>query len=84
MNELVQQTIESGLMSYFERRTKRIMQIKDFTKPNTNIELSANSVSVKDLHFLFILYMIGVSASIIVLVLEILVSKYKQVWRYRA
>lgn len=76
MNELVQQAIEFGLMSHFERRTKRIMHIKDIRRSKKQNEFSTSSISIKQLNFVFILYAIGVSVSSIVFVSEILVRNY--------
>lgn len=75
MNKLVQQAIEFGLMTHFERRTKLIMHITLRTKPiNTSALSTTTSISMKELHFLFILYGIGVSISIIIFVGEIFVK----------
>lgn len=84
MNELVQDTIEFGLISHFERRTKRIMHIRDHTEPDKTTEFSAMIIIMKELHFVFMLYTIGVSAGLCVLVFEILFCKYMQFRQDRA
>lgn len=73
MNKLVQQAFEFGLMTHFERRTKRIMHIKSLKQAGTQTEFSTSSISVKQLNFVFILYTIGVLVSNVVFAIEILV-----------
>lgn len=78
MNELVQDAIEFGLMTHFDRRTKLIMHIKDQKKHGEQRAISTDSVTMKELHFLYIIFAIGVTFSIVVFVGEILVRKFRQ------
>lgn len=79
LSELVQQAVESGLMSYFDRKSKHMMHFTNIKETlKYNIELLMTSISIKQLHFLFILFAIGDSIGIIVFIAEIIVSKYRQ------
>lgn len=78
MNELMQQSVEFGLLTYFDRRTKRLMHVRDLSQLGKHNELSISRISMKELHFLFILYGFGILISITVLIGEILISKYRK------
>lgn len=78
MNELVQQAIEFGLMTHYDRRSKRILKIRNYKEPVNHIESATMFITMKELHFLFVLYAVGVAASIIAFILEIAVYKYRQ------
>lgn len=79
LSELLQEATEYGLMSHFERKTKRLMHLKNMKETEKyNIELLMTRISIKQLYFLFILYGIGILLGISVFIGEILVSKYKK------
>lgn len=71
-NELIQQAIEFGLMAHFERRSKRILHTRDRKNTAKQNEFSTTSISMTELHFLFVLFALGMSISITVFLCEIL------------
>lgn len=76
LNLLLRHTIECGLMIYYESRTKRIVRlVKDDTRPYVNI---LSTILLKDLKFVFIIFLIGVSLSICVFTCEIILFKYQK------
>lgn len=81
MNELLQQATEFGLLTHFDRRTKLIMHIKGVQNSGKKNQILMNSITMKELNFLFILYGIGITASIIVLFGEVTVIKYRLLCR---
>lgn len=66
-------------MTYFDRTTKRIMRFKEnIMQPKNQQEISIDSITMKELHFLYILYAALVTISIIVFAGEILIYKLMQ------
>lgn len=82
LNLLLRHAIEYGLMQYYETRTKRILKLITYDTGSTKINLS--TISLKDLEFVFIIYLMGVTLGACVFTCEIIILRYqkgKKFWK---
>lgn len=74
LNHLVQRFLEHGHFKYFERQTDTIMKISAISKIIHGIFTSKviQSISLKELEFIFYFYLVAILVSVIVFIKELL------------
>lgn len=66
LNAILQHAYQHGLMQYYEARTKRIMKIVADVQPVRGLsEKSLTSITITELRFIFIIFLVGSALSML-------------------
>lgn len=79
LNELLQRIIQHGIDIHFDKRHRQLVGLND-ERPSTglNIEASTSSITMLELKFIIIVSGVGLLLSVVVFILELLLTNRKQ------